>query len=86
MIDIPIHHDLEQKFEWLRELYPWSLLMGELIHLCDVNFGSCEFAKGIDDQDEEMALFQFWACIEKLYDLEYPNQLVKKLLIETLIV
>jgi hypothetical protein len=79
MINIPIHTDLEPQFNWLRELYPWSLLMGEMIHLCDVTFGFSEFAKAFNEQDEELATYQWYACIQKLYKIETDRIEIQKL-------
>lgn len=85
MFNVPLIDSVEQKFNWLRELMPWSMLCGELMHICDVNFGSCNFAKPFDEQDPELSHFQYWASIEKLYDQEYAHQLVENLLKDCLI-
>ena len=80
MVQIPIHHDLEPQFNFLRELYPWSLLMGEMICLAETLFqGNCEFAKAIKEQDEELATYQWYACIQKLYKIETERLEIQKL-------
>ena len=80
MVQIPIHVDLEPQFNFLRELYPWSLLMGEMICLAETLFqGNCEFAKAIREQDEELATLQFYGCIQALYKLEIDRLEAQKL-------
>ena len=73
MIHIPLPKDIEPQFNWLRELYPWQLLMGELIHLSDAMFAKVEWTKPLQDQDVELASYQFYASIQKLYEIEYAN-------------
>lgn len=84
MIDIIPPPDIEKKLNWLRELYPWSMLVGELIHLGDAMFGTPEFVQPIEKQDEEKASLQWFAVINRLYDLEKASIEAKKLLVSIL--
>lgn len=67
---IPIPDHLQDEMEFLRELYPYSQLIGELICMAEERFGFCEFAKGIQDQRIELACYQFWGMIQRLYTQE----------------
>ncbi len=78
MLTIKPPHNIEIKLNWLREMYQYSQLMGELIFCCDTTFGYCEFAKGIENQDQEKSCYQFWAIIQQVYTREYDRVQMEK--------
>lgn len=79
MINYLLPEDISPQMDFLRELYNHSQLMGALIHKSDQLFGKCEFAKAICLQDEELAFYQFLACIQALYKEEYDRLQMNRL-------
>jgi hypothetical protein len=62
--------NIQDKFNFINELYPWRALMGQLIEVTIEMFGFCEWALPECDKDEELAGLQYCAAIDKLYSLE----------------
>lgn len=62
--------DIQDKYDYLNELYPWKALTGQLIDQTEEIFGFCEWILPEDEKRHELAQLQYFAAIDKLYTLE----------------
>ncbi len=63
--------EIQKQLCFLQELYTAPQLVGALIHQSEKIFHDlnkpCEFIKMQHEQDEELAVYQYYACITSLY-------------------
>lgn len=61
---------IENQLSWLVELYGYSKLNPLIVETADLMFEHNEIKVPFHEQDVELFSYQYWACIQMLYEYE----------------